>query len=133
MLVSPPPAQSKPELETQANPTLEQPESNAAESIPITHNQEVGKPANHQQDSNGKESVNSTMPHPPSSVPSIDTTNQLKSPPGINSPTPSNHSSYSMVNSMKTNDTSHQMIDQIVSHSPSLGNEKFFDVGNVFP
>ena len=29
---------------------------------------------------------------------------------------------------MKTNDTSHQMIDQIVSHSPSLGNEKFFDV-----
>lgn len=128
MLVSPPPAQSKPELETQANPTLEQPESNAAESIPITHNQEVGKPANHQKDSNGKESVNSTMPHPPSSVPSIDTTNQLKSPPGINSPTPSNHSSYSMVNSMKTNDTSHQMIDQIVSHSPSLGNEKFFDV-----
>ncbi|CAX42904.1 retrotransposon protein, putative [Candida dubliniensis CD36] len=132
---SPPPTQtnnpgSQPnaDLENPTNEALDHPESVAADTIPIQSPQDVGASANHQQDSNGTESVNSTMPHPPSSVPSIDTTNPLKSPTHINSPNPSHQSTYSMVNSMNTHVTSQPSTDQFVNNSPPFGSGKFFEV-----
>ena len=136
-LISPPPTQPKTtnsphdtEFDFNHNEASNNQEYNAADLSGSNQNQETGTLANNTEDSNDAVSVNSTMPHPPSSILSVDTTNQLKSPQQINSPTTSNHSSFGMSNTMKTHETLQQSNGYTVNSSSTVATEKFLDVRN---